>query len=368
MPAADFGRKNKPDPKERSMASKNHSHLTRRSFLVKSAAGAATLFAAPYLTLYAWAAQKNAPLRIAVEFNSHAVPAYVAIEKKLYAAEGLNFAAYESYATGASLAAALTKGDIDAAYICLIPALNAYANAGVPIKVVCGTHLYGYGLAVNPQKILSIRDLEKQAIHVGGLREGTSADTVMHKAMERFDLDKQKILSKIRRMNPAKALFAVRAGQLDAVFLPEHWLTMTERYGFAVMLTARDLWPDMIGSVLVAKDALIRDNPEVVNQLVRATKKATAWMRQHDDESAELTSRYLSFESRKAPLAEVLENPNELKVPRESIARSMKNLDYLNSIDIKGVQETIDYTARIGNIRHSFLADTMLDLQFLQQA
>ncbi|OGV56786.1 MAG: hypothetical protein A2X49_06870 [Lentisphaerae bacterium GWF2_52_8] len=305
---------------------------------------------------------------MAVEFNSHAVPAYVAIEKKIYEAEGLDLTAYKSYVTGASLAAALTRGDIDAAYICLIPAINAFANAGVPIKVVCGTHLYGYGLAANPEKVQSVKDLEKPDIQVGGLREGTSVDTLIHKTMEQFHLDKQIILSKVRRMNPPKALFAVKAGQLDAVFLPEHWLTMTERYGFSVMITARDLWPEMIGSVLVAKDTLIRDNPEIVNQLVQATKKATGWMVRHYDESAEIAARYLSFESQQAPLAEALENENELKVSRDYVARSMKNLDYLNAIDKKGVQETIDYAARLGNISQSFSADEMMDLKFLQQA
>jgi len=341
--------------------------LSRRDFLIKATAGAATLIAAPYLNLDVWAADQAAPIKIAVEFNAHAVPAYVAIEKKLFAAEGLNFTAYASYVTGASLAAALTKGDIDAAYICLIPAINAYANAAVPIKVVCGTHLYGYGLAVNPEKIHSVKDLEKTDIQVGCLGAGTAVDTVMHKTMERFGLDKQQLLPKARRMNPAKAIFAVRAKQLDAVFLPEHWLTMTERYGFSVMYTARDVWADMIGSVLIAKNSLIQNYPAVVDKIVKVTQKATTWMNQHGDESAEIAARYLSFESQRAPLAEVLESENELRVSQASIARSMKNLDYLNAVDKDMIQETIDNAFRLGNIRQSFSADAMLDLQFLQR-
>jgi len=342
--------------------------LNRRNFLIKSMAGAATLIAAPYLNLDVWAADQDAPIRIAVEFNSHAIPAYVAIEKKMFEAEGLNITAYASFVTGASLAAALTKGDIDAAYICLIPAINAYANAGVPIKVVCSTHLYGYGWAVNPEKIHSVKDLEKPDIQVGCLGVGAAVDTVMHKTMERFNIDKQQILPKARRMNPAKAIFAVKAKQLDAVFLPEHWLTMTEPYGFSVMHTARDVWADMIGSVLIAKNSLIQNNPAVVDKLVKVTQKATTWMNQHGEESAEIAARYLSFESQNAPLAEVLESENELKVSQASIASSMKNLDYINVVDKKMVQETIDNAARLGNIRQSFSADAILDLQFLQRA
>ncbi len=345
----------------------SNTHLSRRDFIIKSMAGAAGILAAPYLQLNVWARDTKEPIRIAVEFNSHAVPAYVAIEQKLYEAEGLKFTTYKSYATGASLAAGLTRGDIDAAYVCLIPAVNVFANAGVPIKVLCGTHLYGYGLAVNPEKVRAIKDLERSDIRVGGLREGTSVDTIIHKTINEKGLNKEMILPKVRRMNPAKALLALKADQIDAVFLPEHWLTMTERYGFQLMLTARDLWPGMIGSVLVAKDTLIKDNPEVVSGLVNATINATSWMHSHPDDSAEVAARYLSFESSKAPLAEVFENENELRVSGDYIRRSMKNLDYINTIDINQVQKTIDYMAGLGNIRKAFPADDILDLRFLKK-
>lgn len=345
----------------------NNVKINRRDFFIKSSIGVAGLFAAPYLSLNIWAEEKHSPIGIAVEFNSHAVPAYVAIDKNFYEEEGLEFSAYKSYATGASLAAGLIRGDIDAAYICLIPAINAFANAGVPIKVVCGTHLYGYGLAVNPELIKSVKDLEKPETRLGGLREGTSVDTIIHKTMENFALNKQTILSKIRRMSPSKALFAISAHQLDAVFLPEHWLTMTERYGFKVMLTARDLWPDMIGSVLAVKDEIIRDNPSIVNGLVKATLRATEWMRGYPDKSADLAARYLSFESEKAPLVDAFEKKGELKVSGEYVLRSMKNLEYVNLININEVQKTLDYTASLGNIKKSFSAEMILDLQFLKR-
>ncbi len=343
------------------------STFTRRDFLVKSALGTAALLTAPYFTVNVRGAGTDKPIRIAVEFNSHAVPAYVAIEKGFYKEEGLSYTTYASYVTGVSLAAGLTRGDVDVAYICLIPAINAYANAGVPIKVLCGTHLYGYGLAVNPEKIQSIEDLEKPGIRIGTLREGTATDTLMHRVMEQHDLNKQTILSKVRRMNPPKSIFALRTGQLDAVFLPDHWLTMTERDGFSVKLTARDVWPNMIGSVLLAREELIQANPDIANKLVKATKKATVWMNENPAASAELAARYLSFEGRNTPLADVLEKESELTVSSASIARSMKNLEYINSIDTEQFQHTIDNAVRLGNIKKPFSADMMLDLQFLRQ-
>ena len=98
-------------------------------------------------------AQERQDIGMAVEFMDHAACAYVAKDKGWFKKEGLRLSACESYVTGMALAAALARGDIQAAYICLVPAINACANAGVSIKIVAGTHRYGYGLVVNPNKV-----------------------------------------------------------------------------------------------------------------------------------------------------------------------------------------------------------------------
>jgi NitT/TauT family transport system substrate-binding protein len=111
--------------------------------------------------------EKEIPIGMAVEFMDHAACAYISQDKSWFEEEGLNLTAYESYVTGMALASALARGDIQVAYMCLIPAINVYANAKVPIKIVAGTHKYGYGLVVNPEKIKNIKDLEKPDIRLG---------------------------------------------------------------------------------------------------------------------------------------------------------------------------------------------------------
>src|SRR4030042_4566465 len=88
---------------------------------------------------------KSVPIGMAVEFMDHAACAYISQNKGWFEEEGLNLTSYESYVTGMALASALARGDIQVAYMCLIPAINVYANAKVPIKIVAGTHKYGYG-------------------------------------------------------------------------------------------------------------------------------------------------------------------------------------------------------------------------------
>ncbi len=225
-------------------------------------------------------ATKKQAIGMAVEFVDHAASAHIAKNKGWFKAEGLNLTAFDNYITGMALAAALTRGDINVAYVCLIPAIGAYANGKVPLKVVAGTHKYGYGLLVDPKKIKTISDLQKSDIRIGCPREGSPPDALLHKMIDKYRFDKSRMLKKIRRMPPPKVLLALKMGQLDAGFCCEQFPTMGEELGFKVLLTAQDLWPDMQGSVLVVREDLIRDHPEIVKKLVNVTERGIQYI--HD--------------------------------------------------------------------------------------
>ena len=303
---------------------------------------------------------------MAVEFMDHAACAYISQDKGWFEEEGLKLTAYESYVTGMALASALARGDIEVAYICLVPAINAYANAGVPIKIVAGTHKYGYGLVVNPDKIRTVNDLEKPDIRIGCVREGGAVDIILHKTIDKYSLDQDKVLDNIQRMNPPKQVLAIKMGQLDAAFLPEQWATMAEEFGFKMLLMSQDVWLEMQGSVLVVKEDLIRDHPEVVRKLVKVSQKATNWGNQHPDEAAEVMARQLQVVDGSLSPAEAAGVAAKLEITSQVLLRSMARLEYTTDIDPKVVQETIDYIAELGYIKSSFKAEDILDLRFIE--
>ena len=309
--------------------------------------------------------EEEASIGMAVEFTDHAACAYIGHDKGWFEEEGLKINAYESYVTGMALAAALGRGDIEVAYICLVPAINAYANAGVPIKIVAGTHRYGYGLVVNPQKIKTVNDLEKPDVRIGCVREGGAVDVILHKTIDRFHLSEDKILSNVQRMNPPKQVLAIKMGRLDAAFLPEQWATMAEESGFTMLLTSQDVWPEMQGSVLVVKDDLIHSNPEVVRKLVEVSKRATEWANQYPEEAAEVVAKQLQAALGEVLPSEVAEVAARLEITPEVLLRSMGRLEYTNDIDPKIIQGTIDYIAGLGYIKSSFSAEDILDLRYL---
>lgn len=326
-----------------------------------------TLYAAIFcLSGIAAHAKDSFPLNIAVEFTDHAASAYIAQYKGWFEEEGIK-PTFFSYVTGMSLAAALGKGDIKAAYICLLPAINARANAEVPIKIVAGTHKHGYGLAVNSDKVKTVKDLEKPDVRIGAVQVGGPVDATLLKTIEKFGLDKNKVIGKVQRMNPPMQIMAIKADKLDAAFVPEHWPAMAENAGFKMLLSSQDVWPGMQGSVLIVKEEMIRSNPEIVKKLVRITEKATAFIKQHKEEAASVMATQLKVTGDKIFPIEAAQAAAKLDITPATVRRSMERLEYTTGVDPKMVQETIDFAHRQGYIRRTLNAGDILDLRFLSE-
>lgn len=310
--------------------------------------------------------EEDESIGMAVEFMDHAACAYISRDKGWFEEEGLKLNAYESYVTGMALSSALTRGDIQVAYLCLVPAINAYANAGVPLKVVAGTHKYGYGLVVDPENITVVTDLEKTGIKIGCVREGGAVDVLLHRTIDKYGLDEEKVLNNVQRMNPAKIVLSIKMGQLDAAFLPEQWATMAEEFDFEMLLMSQDIWTDMQGSVLVVTEDLINNHPETVGKLIKVSSKAMDWGNSNPDEAAEIMARQLSTVDANVFPAEAADVASDLEITPEILKRSMERLDYTIDIDPDIVQDTVDYIAELGYIKSSFDSGDILDLRFIK--
>jgi len=306
-------------------------------------------------------------LRIAVEFVDHAASAHIARAKKWFEKEGLKIEAFDNYITGMALASALARGDIDAAYICMIPAISVYANAGVRIKVVCGTHKYGYGLLVNSEKVKDISDLMKPEIRIACTREGSSLDCLLNKMIEKYKLDGEELKRKVLRMPPPMILLCLKMNKIDAGFCPEQFTTMGERMGFREILKAQDLWSDMQGSVLVVKEELIEKHPEIVKKLVKITKKGIKFINEHPDEASRIVADALTVAGQKVLPIKVGKVAAKLKIEPQDIKKSL-TIKMINTseIDISVIQEEIDYMAKLGYIKKPFKAEEIVDLRFIK--
>jgi len=304
---------------------------------------------------------------MAVEFVDHAATAHIARNLGWFEAEGLNVTAFDNYITGMALATALTKGDINAAYICLIPAITAYSNGKVPLKVVCGTHTYGYGLLVDPEKVKTVRDLEKPDIRLGCSREGSPLDCLLHKMIDKYQLDEGKILGNVLRMSPPEVLLALKMKQLDAGFVCEQFPTMGEELGLKELLMSKDIWPEMQGSVVIVTDDLLRDHPEIVGKLVKITQRGIQYIHEHPEDAATIVASELTVAGKEVLPLDIGEVAAGLEITPQVILRSLTTkMECTTTIDPKIVQEEIDYLAELGYIKSSFSANDILDLRFLE--
>lgn len=306
-------------------------------------------------------------INMAVEFMDHAAAAFICNDQGWFEQAGLHVKSYESYNTGMALAAALARGDVQVAYLCLVPAVNAYINAGVPIKIVAGTHQYGYGLVVDDRKVKSVRDLEKKGIRLGCVREGGAVDVLLRKIIDTHDLDQDKVLKNVRRMPPAKQLLAVGTGQLEAAMLPEQWTTMAEAAGFRMLLTAQDVWPKMQGSVLAVRQDLMADHPDVVRKLVDLLVRANELIYKNPRNAAEIVCRQMKLSNASMGNKPLNSNISATITP-DILERSMARLEYGIALDPESVQGVIDFMAELGYIRKKFAAEDILDLRFLKDA
>jgi NitT/TauT family transport system substrate-binding protein len=186
---------------------------------------------------------------LAVEFNTHAASAYIALDSNWYLDEGIKLNSFDSYVTGVALVSALSRGDIQVAYMCVGPAIIAKAR-GVPIKIVSATHRHGFSI-IAKSEIENISELKGKKI--GCVSEGGQTDLFLQYTIRKFNITNVEI----RRMNPPKQVMSLISGQIDAAFLPEHHATLAESYGFKRIATSQEIWPNMLGSVLIVKEDLI---------------------------------------------------------------------------------------------------------------
>ncbi len=276
-------------------------------------------------TFFAGCGNKVETLNFAVELNDHAAAAYVAKDRGDYAKYGIEVHSFEQYATGVELAAALSRGDINIGYICVVPAVIAYSR-GVPIKIVTGTHEYGYEL-VSKQEIKDVKELNGKKIACPG--QGTSSNFVLRLVEEKYN-----IKFNVLRTKPIGEISALTKGAVDAVFIPEHYASILTDRGFKLLLRSQDVFPGMPGSCIVVKDNIIQDKPNIVKNLIRLNAQELKFVNKNPEETAKILAK-----------AEYLNTKPGI------IENSMKNFHYTDKLDKEKIQFIIDKLAEWGYIK-----------------
>lgn len=256
-------------------------------------------------------------ISLGVEFNTHATPVWVALHADLFKKHGLNITTLFKFRTGADLAAAIARGEVDAGWACLGPILNLI-DKGVNVKIVAKIHNYGYALVVNPDRVSSISDLSNVTVYSTGLQNPTNL--LLIKIQDLYG-----VRFNVKPVGDPNAILSMLvSGQIDAASLPEHYASVAEAKGMKVLLRAQDVWFGMPGSYLIVRDELLKSRPEVVRKLIEVTREALKIVKSNEGLAVQASSAELGIDS-------------------EIALRSLNKLEWVDEITEINLSEIQDY-------------------------
>ncbi|NOR51805.1 MAG: hypothetical protein GQ470_04220, partial [Gammaproteobacteria bacterium] len=108
-------------------------------------------------------------------------------------------------------------------------------------------------------------------------------------------IDEKNLTGRINvvEMNPPDMAAALSAGALDAYYVGEPFAAQTLKSGHASKLFyVEDVWKHFISNLMVVRNDLIEQQPEVVQELINGAVRSGFWASKHPQEAAKIASQY----------------------------------------------------------------------------
>ena len=294
-------------------------------------------------------------LRFGYQPSTHQIAYMTAAEKGWWkedlAPYGIKAIKENSFPTGDPEMQAMMAGDLDVAYVGAAPVLTAISQ-GLDAKIVEPVQINGSSLVLrNESKYESPKDLK--GLKIATYPPGTIQDTLLREWLKENGLDPEKDVT-IIGMTPGDAMSAIAAKKIDAVFLPHPSPTIVEKQGNGrTIVQSGQMKPNHACCVLVVSGKLIREHPDIVEQIAKTHIKATEYNKANRDEAAQIFS-------------------NKTTVDLETVKASLKEWDGAWVTDPALVENsTVDYSKvqfDLGYIRKPLTKEDIFDTSFYEKA
>lgn len=254
----------------------------------------------------------------------------------------------ERYTEFPTVVESLKTRNLDATFL-LAPLAMVLRSQGVPIKIVYLGHRDGSTVIVpKASTARSLRDLRGKTF--ARPSKFSNQYLVITKLMEDEGMKPDEI--NFVDMPPPDMPSALAAGAIDAYFVGEPHAAKAELNGTGrVLYHAKDIWPRFISCVLVVREELIRERPEVVRDLVRGIAESGEWADKNRLKAAEIAYPY--FRQDRKLLEYVLTQPPD----RVSYRTLTPTRDELNEI--------MKYALKAGILQKPIDVDQLVDLSFI---
>ncbi|MFA5236299.1 MAG: ABC transporter substrate-binding protein [Methanoregula sp.] len=227
-------------------------------------------------------------LRIGYQPSTHQMAEITAMNKGWWAQDlapyGVTNITDTVFPTGTPEMQAMLAGQIDVAYVGAAPVLSA-VSTGLDAKIVAGVNTQGSDLVVRndlnysgPQSLKGLK--------IATFTTGSIQDTLLRNWLTENNVTPDKDVT-IAGMGPGDAVTAMLAGKVDGVFLPAPSPTVIVSQGKGkVVVQSGEMYPNHTCCVLVVSGKLIREHPEIVEQIIRTNEKAVAYNENNTAEAA----------------------------------------------------------------------------------
>jgi len=283
--------------------------------------------------------KKMTELRIGYQPSTHQIAEMIAMEKGWWQNDlkkyGIEKVTDYEFPSGPPEMQAMLGGQIDIAYVGATPPIPAI-DQGLDAKIVAAAQTQGSDIVIWPESNYTGPSFFVGK-KIGTFPPGSIQDMVLKKWLVDNGIDVSKV--DIKAMGPGDATTALVAKQIDAVFLPQPSPALLEINGNGKsVVESGEMWPGHACCVLLVSGKLMRENPELVKEIINIHIKATEYIKDNQEEAAEIASRKLGLSkevvmySMKNSDTTFIHNPNDIISYIEAYAKEHYALGYTKKL------------------------------------
>lgn len=304
-------------------------------------------FSCIFLLLLTTPAYAEEKIRIGISAVSLGfLPTVLAERKGFYMKYGL--AAEHVLVPCAIATNAILSEDLDY-NVCTGPGI-AGGIKGLPIKLVMTTQAkLGYLLLVKPN-VQRLADLRGKTIGISTF--GSQLYLTSLTLFRQAGMEPGKDVNFLPGGDNNARLAAMDAGKLDAAFVSSPADIFGMQRGYKVLLWSRDHVP-LIQNTVVVTDKKLKQSPDQVKRMLKGSIEALKFIREHQEESVAIASRWLKMDA---------------AITRAALENYLPCYSPDGSLPDQGLKDLIQYELERSNVKKEIPLAQVASRDLLQQA
>jgi NitT/TauT family transport system substrate-binding protein len=243
---------------------------------------------------------------------------------------------------------ALATGDVD--YCQLFGAVVGGAMAGLPVRIVAG-YLDNWPMTLIAQpEINALNDLRGKTLGISSF--GATPDVAARLMIKQAGIDPEKEIKILALGSDAARLTALKQRVVDVVVISPPADTQMEKQGYKILARAYELFSfPYLG--LGTHTRKIKDRPDEVRRVIKATIRANRFIRDHRAEAVKTLMDWGKVE-------------REFAYASYDALRNLFNAD--GGVPEDGLKLVIEQTRRTNKVTREVAPNEVVDLSFLRAA